>query len=71
MTTLEVKESLNPAQYFWQTKRYLNTWLFRNCAIQEDLAEHALLEGEKIYVDGSSKCVLKKKNTWGCEDEDC
>lgn len=31
--TLEVKKSLNPAKFFWQTKRYFNTWLFRNCAI--------------------------------------
>uniref|UniRef100_A0A8C0U340 ribonuclease H n=1 Tax=Cyanistes caeruleus TaxID=156563 RepID=A0A8C0U340_CYACU len=64
--TIETSRSLNPAQFLYGEPK---DDLAHNCLeiiqcqtkVREDLAEQALLEGKKIYVDGSSRCLQGKR----------
>lgn len=73
--TLEINKSLNPAQFLYGEPKGNLT---HNCLeiiqyqtkIQEDLAEQALLKGERICVFvykiyGSSKCLQREKKMSG------
>lgn len=63
--TLEMNKILNPAQFLYGEPKSDLTY---NCLeiiqyqtkIREDLAEQALLEGERIYVDGSRSLQGKR-----------
>ncbi|RMC21877.1 hypothetical protein DUI87_02748 [Hirundo rustica rustica] len=64
--TLEVNKSLNPAQFLYGEPA---DNLIHNCLeiiqyqtkVRGDLEEQALSEGEIIYVDGSSRCLQRKR----------
>ncbi|TRZ07613.1 hypothetical protein HGM15179_019494 [Zosterops borbonicus] len=64
--TLEVNKSLNPAQFLYGEPK---SNLTHNCLeiiqdqtkVREDLEEQTLLEGETIYVDGSSRCIQGRR----------
>ncbi|RMC04416.1 hypothetical protein DUI87_19238 [Hirundo rustica rustica] len=64
--TLEVNRSLNPAQFLYEESAECP---IHNCLeiiqyqtkVRGDLEEQALSEGEIIYVDGSSRCLQRKR----------
>ena len=64
--TIETSKSLNPAQFLYGEPK---EDLAHDCLemiqyqtkVREDLEEQALLEGKRIHVDGSSRCLQGKR----------